>query len=382
MVVSLSLCMAASGAAQTGTFHAVLTGSGENPPADPDGIGSAVVTLDAAAGTVQFVLVGVNIAAPTAAHIHRAPPGKNGSVIIPLNAPFLGGAASGTTTGVSASLINEILTNDPAGYYVNIHNADFPGGAIRGPLQASPGTASNVVLFEPVIAKVAGAKGESFATDIRLVNRSSSNATATLDFFASNSAGLPAPTSTVTVPVPAGSEVALNDVLGATFASSGIGALRITADRDVIAVSRLSNDRRASDSGTAGTLVAAQKLSEACKTGTLALLSQASDADVSNGDGFRTGIGYFAPTTTPVTATFTVHRSDGAAIGTRSASVPGYSHAQFAVFDLVDGVVPADRVQEDFYVTYTATGGPLLVYSALVDNRTGDTYIQPGACSP
>ena len=376
------LVAAAVSRGQTGTFYAVLTGAGENPAADPDGIGFGVVTLDAAAGTATFAMVGFNIATPTASHIHRGFPGQNGPVIIPFNQPFTGGASTGTTTGIASSLINEILTNNPANYYMNIHNADFPGGAIRGPLIAAPSTSAPVVLFEPVVAKVPGARGESFATDIRLINRSSTAGTATLDFFASNSAGLSAPTATRSVPVPANAEVSINDLLGSTFGTaSGIGALRITADKDVIAVSRLSNDKRSSGSGTAGTLVATQKLSDTCRAGTLPLLSQASSLDASNGVGFRTGIGYFAPSALPVTAVFTVRRADGTSVGTKTVTIPGFSHAQFAVFDLVDSVGSGDRAQDDFFVTFTDTGGPLFVYSALVDNRTGDTYIQPAICS-
>jgi hypothetical protein len=34
---------------------------------------------------------------------------------------------------VTAQLIGEIAAN-PSGYYVNLHNARFPGGAIRGQL--------------------------------------------------------------------------------------------------------------------------------------------------------------------------------------------------------------------------------------------------------
>jgi hypothetical protein len=375
--------LALSAAAQTGTFYAVLTGAGENPAADPDGIGFGVVTLDAAAGTATFELIGINIANPTASHIHRGQPGQNGPVIIPFNAPFVNGTSSGVTTGVSASLINEILTNNPQNYYMNIHNADFPGGAIRGPLFAAPSTSAPVVLFEPIVAKVPGARGESFASDLRLINRSSAAGSATLDFFASNSAGLAGPTATRTVAVPSGAEVSINDLLGSTFsASSGIGALRITADKDVIAVSRLSNDRRASNGGTAGTLVATQRLSDTCRAGTLPLLSQASSLDQSNGLGFRTGIGYFAPSSLPVTATFTVRRADGTSVATKTVTIPGFSHAQFAVFDLVDTASPSDRVQDDFFVTFTATGGPLFVYSALVDNRTGDTSVQSAICSP
>jgi hypothetical protein len=52
-------------------------------------------------------------------------------VIIPLNAPN-NGTSSGCAA-VSRELALEII-RDPADYYVNVHNAEFPGGALRGQL--------------------------------------------------------------------------------------------------------------------------------------------------------------------------------------------------------------------------------------------------------
>ena len=72
-----------------------------------------------------------NIAPATAAHIHEAPAGETGPVVVTLEAPT-DGSSSGCID-VGRVLAKEIL-QDPSDYYVNVHNAEFPGGALRGQL--------------------------------------------------------------------------------------------------------------------------------------------------------------------------------------------------------------------------------------------------------
>jgi hypothetical protein len=118
---------------QGGRLMAVaLTGAEEAPgPGDPDGSGTARFTFNAGQQEVCFTLTAAGIAAATAAHIHIAPPGQPGPVVVPLTPP-----TSGSSTGCVAAdrdLITEILRN-PEAYYVNVHNAQFPAGAVRGQL--------------------------------------------------------------------------------------------------------------------------------------------------------------------------------------------------------------------------------------------------------
>jgi hypothetical protein len=118
-----------------GTVIAVqLAGANEPGRSDPDGTGTAIVRLRPDAGAVCYRISVQNIRLPSAgAHIHRGPAGSNGPIVVQFVAPGASGVSAGCTTGVEASLIQQIAAN-PAGFYVNVHTTDFPGGAIRAQL--------------------------------------------------------------------------------------------------------------------------------------------------------------------------------------------------------------------------------------------------------
>ena len=110
----------------------VLTGAAEVPgPGDPDGVGTASLQLNQGQGTISYEITVTNIGTTTAAHIHSAPVGVAGPVVVPLTPPT-GGFSSGTVN-VDPELIKAIRQN-PDAYYVNVHTTDFPAGAVRGEL--------------------------------------------------------------------------------------------------------------------------------------------------------------------------------------------------------------------------------------------------------
>lgn len=110
-----------------------MTGAEEVPgPGDPDGSGTALITLNQGLGTVCFTLEVEDIAPARAAHIHVAPAGVAGPVVIGL-VPPTDGSSSGCVENVEPALIKAIRQN-PSAYYVNVHNAEYPAGAVRGQL--------------------------------------------------------------------------------------------------------------------------------------------------------------------------------------------------------------------------------------------------------
>ena len=109
-----------------------LTGAAEVPgPGDPDGGGTAEVTLNSDKNEVCYDLTVTKIDEATAAHIHEGAMGKDGPVKVGLDTPK-GGATKGCKSA-DAAVVKDMMAN-PANYYVNVHSKDFPKGAVRGQL--------------------------------------------------------------------------------------------------------------------------------------------------------------------------------------------------------------------------------------------------------
>jgi hypothetical protein len=112
-------------------FTTELQGEEEVPiRGDLDGSGYAVVVAIPEAGLVCYAIVVFDVNPINAAHIHEARRGVAGPVVVPLDPPTSG--ASGGCVANQAQA-NDIAA-DPSDYYVNVHNPEFPGGALRGQL--------------------------------------------------------------------------------------------------------------------------------------------------------------------------------------------------------------------------------------------------------
>ena len=134
-------------------LEANLTGRAQVAPdgakgnvGDPNGRGSVYVFgVDGDPTTLCYVLEVDRIAeldqAPgngRAAHIHAGAKGTNGPVEVNLAWPQDGQAADCLTEGeagkgLDPGEVQRILAN-PHDYYVNVHNTEFPNGAVRGQL--------------------------------------------------------------------------------------------------------------------------------------------------------------------------------------------------------------------------------------------------------
>src|SRR5689334_8958577 len=141
-----------------------LKGENEAPPRDTRAQGEAIFRLSGDGKSVEYKLIASNIDNPFMAHIHMAPPGVNGAIVVwlfPSTAPVPGPLGIGRHDGelshgtfTAANLVgplaghplSDLLAAIAAGNaYVNVHTndgvapintgpGDFPGGEIRGQL--------------------------------------------------------------------------------------------------------------------------------------------------------------------------------------------------------------------------------------------------------
>lgn len=115
------------------TFYATLTGAQEVGGGDRDGSGKAEISISDNFGQVCWDLNDIRGIGPiTAAHIHVGAPGTNGPPVFTLR-PANEGGYKGCTDG--AEWTQDRIERNPQRYYVNVHTAEYPNGAIRGQLR-------------------------------------------------------------------------------------------------------------------------------------------------------------------------------------------------------------------------------------------------------
>ncbi len=161
LIVPLALVATACGSSSTSpstttptkpTFTATLLPANEVPPitnAEASGNGTATITMDVTkdasgnvtAASVTFVAnlsgfpAGTTV---TLGHIHKAPAGVAGGVVINANVTstaLANGSGSLVLTNGSpdVAVVQDIL-NNPSQYYFNLHSTLNPGGFARGQL--------------------------------------------------------------------------------------------------------------------------------------------------------------------------------------------------------------------------------------------------------
>ncbi|MDT9699152.1 CHRD domain-containing protein [Streptomyces sp. P17] len=111
-----------------------LRGANEVSVGDQDGVALQFVKVHGDQVSVAVKWRGAD--KPTALHIHQGAKGTNGGVKVDfteLLAKSKGKTVTGTVKVTDPALLNS-LKSDPGSFYVNLHTAEFPDGAVRGRL--------------------------------------------------------------------------------------------------------------------------------------------------------------------------------------------------------------------------------------------------------
>ncbi len=110
---------------------AKLAGRYEVPKGSPTGHGIVNLTMNVAKKRVCWTFELTGVGKPVVAHIYKAPPGKAGPIVVGLGTAY---KAKGCTTAPAKTV--EAIESNPNRYYVNVHTAKYPQGAVRGQLVA------------------------------------------------------------------------------------------------------------------------------------------------------------------------------------------------------------------------------------------------------
>jgi hypothetical protein len=160
LAVCASLALADVASAGIMEFNFNLSGDQEVPPTGSDAVGSGQLLYDDSDMTfdLDLMVFGITLAElhgvgpnSTPVHIHLAPPGVNGPIVIDLG--FLD-MFEVDGQGIRLQITNALLggtmggvTSDPAvneaalfagNLYVNVHTMNFEGGEIRGQIPPIP----------------------------------------------------------------------------------------------------------------------------------------------------------------------------------------------------------------------------------------------------
>ena len=113
---------------------ATLTGAAEVPgPGDENGAGLFEARINPGTERICYTLTASQIDTATAAHIHIGGPTEAGDPVLTLDTPDGDDDDSEDCQDIDRGLAQMLIQNT-ANYYVNVHNGPFPQGAIRGQL--------------------------------------------------------------------------------------------------------------------------------------------------------------------------------------------------------------------------------------------------------
>ena len=135
VVVGVAAVLTPTALAVSTSMHpelgAKLSGKNEVPKGSRSAHGIVNLTLSTKKRQVCWTFELAGVSKPQVAHIHKGRPGASGPVFIALGRAY---KTKGCTSASKSSI--EAVESHPNAYYVNVHNAKFPNGVVRGQLVA------------------------------------------------------------------------------------------------------------------------------------------------------------------------------------------------------------------------------------------------------
>jgi hypothetical protein len=201
-----------------------------------------------------------------------------------------------------------------------------------------------------------GAHGSRWRTDLFLLNHTAEPATADVVFHGEDGS-----TAATTVPLPAGRQTVVGDVVG-HLGRAGSGALEISSDGPVMAASRTYN---ASADGTFGLFLDGVPAAGTIEAGQTVWLTQLRQ----NGS-FRTNVGLLntGDATARVRVTLFAGSGDRLAASWRTIEPDGWLQIQEPFARLAG----RNDIEAGYVTVEVASGGGVIAYASVIDNLTND----------
>lgn len=211
----------------------------------------------------------------------------------------------------------------------------------------------------PVVASNEGANGTYFRSDVRILAAGAAPATIEVEL------NLPGERLTRTITATAHQMIVLDDVVGVLFDRRGGGYLVL---RSSSAFSATARTYTAFSGGTAGQFIASVPPDSTLADGVLLHLGHSAE--------YRSNIGFTNPAAVAVTASCSLHASEGALLAQAQLATGPSSVVQTGIGALFGGVT-----FNDGYVIFRASS-PVIGFASVVDNRSGDSIFISAAPVP
>lgn len=115
----------------TRIYRIPLSGKAETPPGAPAGTGAAIIAFHGDSIVCWRFAHLHGFTNATFAHIHRGSHGQSGSIVVALST---GRRLHHQGCVTVSPALTKAIWSAPTRYYVNIHSARYPAGAVRGQL--------------------------------------------------------------------------------------------------------------------------------------------------------------------------------------------------------------------------------------------------------